>query len=237
MLGYKLLAGYIGNTEHCKKFIQKCQDDLVTSPDGLQPIEDFNLDYIFGRMMSNGGVDGEAIEYVSSDQYIPIFLIIVLFCMQYSFMNYHEPAGSVPFVNEAQKSAKPRPSAFSTTAKEEGDGIDLDGLFKDFQQKIDIYSPFSDGEESASAAGRDKLKTEIIVIASLLEKLPNLAGLARSCEIFGVKTLLVPASADLSSPDFVNVAMTADKWLDLKPMAVEAIPGFVESLKAEGKPV
>lgn len=64
VLGYSLLAGYIGGTDHCKKFIQKCQDDLVTAPDGLHPLDDVNLDYIFGKLMTNGGVDGEAIEYV-----------------------------------------------------------------------------------------------------------------------------------------------------------------------------
>jgi hypothetical protein len=64
VLGYKLLAGYIGGTDHCQKFIQKCQDDLITSPRGLQPLDDLNLDYIFGKLMSFGGVDGESIEYV-----------------------------------------------------------------------------------------------------------------------------------------------------------------------------
>ncbi len=64
VLGYKLLEGYISGTDHCRKFIQKCQDDLITSPRGLQPLEDLNLEYIFGKLMSSGGVEGEAIEYV-----------------------------------------------------------------------------------------------------------------------------------------------------------------------------
>jgi hypothetical protein len=29
--------------------------------------------------------------------------------------------------------------------------------------------------------------------------------------------------------------MTADKWLDLKPLAIEAIPQYLSSLKREGK--
>lgn len=71
-----MLAGSIESTEHCRKFIQKVDDDLVTSADGLDPIDDFNLDYIFGRLMRHGGVEGEVIEYVrmkEASQYLSLF--------------------------------------------------------------------------------------------------------------------------------------------------------------------
>lgn len=161
-------------------------------------------------------------------------------------MNYHEAQGSVPFVRAAAETAtaadqsETAPAELCKSVVRSGtasaEPIDFDGLFRDFQQKIDIYSPFAAEQDSATAAAAaTKLDTEIVVIASLLEKLPNLAGLARSCEIFGVKRLFVPAGVDLTCPDFVNVAMTADRWLDLKPLATESVVSEVDRLKAEGK--
>ena len=134
--------------------------------------------------------------------------------------------------------------------------IEVTELFKDFQTKIDIYSPFTmdeidevnngsssevDGTRPSSPTmllaaltdGQKALETEIIVIGSLLDKLPNLAGLARTSEIFGVRTLYVPDLAALASPDFLNVAMTADKWLDIRQLAVKDISNFLETIKTE----
>jgi hypothetical protein len=64
VLGYKLLAGFIEDADHCQKFIKKLDSDAFVSPNGLDPIDDFTLDWIFGRLMKLGGVDGEAIEFV-----------------------------------------------------------------------------------------------------------------------------------------------------------------------------
>ena len=86
---------------------------------------------------------------------------------------------------------------------------------------------------AALTDGQKALETEIIVIGSLLDKLPNLAGLARTSEIFGVRTLYVPDLAALASPDFLNVAMTADKWLDIRQLAVKDISNFLETIKTE----
>lgn len=65
VLGYKLLAGFIETADHCQKFIRKLESDVFVSEKGLDPIEDFTIDWVFGRLMRLGGVDGEAIEYVN----------------------------------------------------------------------------------------------------------------------------------------------------------------------------
>lgn len=168
-------------------------------------------------------------------------------------MNFSDQVGSVPFnnVNEAISTS----NDLNTETKESEvkniteSPIEVTQLFKDFQIKIDIYSPFTMDEIDNAAAGsrpsspamlsttltdgQNNLETEIIVIGSLLDKLPNLAGLARTSEIFGVRTLYVPDLAALSSPDFVNVAMTADKWLDIRQLAAKDISNFLETIKTE----
>lgn len=63
-LGYTLLAEFIEKADHCQKFIKKLEEEVFISPNGIDPIDDLNLDWIFGKLMKLGGIDGEAIEFV-----------------------------------------------------------------------------------------------------------------------------------------------------------------------------
>ncbi|EDW67890.1 uncharacterized protein [Drosophila virilis] len=56
---------------------------------------------------------------------------------------------------------------------------------------------------------------ELIVVASLIDKLPNLGGLARTCEVLGVKTLILGAKSFVDKSDFTNLSMTAEKTLNI----------------------
>lgn len=168
-------------------------------------------------------------------------------------MNYCEALGAVPFKNENEaiiSGNDETEQSSESIVSEPIAQIEVTELFKDFQTKIDIYSPFTLDEidggngtrptsptllSTSLTDGQTQLETEIIVVGSLLDKLPNLAGLARTCEIFSVKTLYVPDLSALSSPDFLNVAMTAEKWLDIRQLAVKDINQFLETIKQEGK--
>lgn len=90
-----------------------------------------------------------------------------------------------------------------------------------FQRKIDnVLSIFPVNESRVSK------KAEIVVVASLLDKLPNLANLTRTCEIFGVRELVIPSKKILKDPDFLNVTVTAEKWLPF----VECAPANLAKL-------
>lgn len=149
-------------------------------------------------------------------------------------MNYYEADGTVPFFN-SKETHKAKETSTLLSAKTAEPTVNIEQLFNDFQQKIDIYSHNMEAQVG-SCSSRVDLETEIIVVGSLVDKLPNLAGLARTCEIFGVKKLMVPnSSSELASPDFVNVAMTAERWLDIKQLLPEDVPKFLEDLKKRGK--
>jgi tRNA G18 (ribose-2'-O)-methylase SpoU len=168
-------------------------------------------------------------------------------------MNFCETFGAIPFKNENEVIilVEDESEINQSIVTEPMVQAEVTELFKDFQTKIDIYSPFNLDEimEGGSGTrptsptmlstgltdGQTSLETEIVVIGSFLDKLPNLAGLARTCEIFSVKTLYVPDLSALSSPDFLNVAMTAEKWLDIRQLAIKDINQFLETIKREGK--
>lgn len=92
-----------------------------------------------------------------------------------------------------------------------------------FQRKIDnVLSIFPVLE----SRGSHSKKAEIVVVASLLDKLPNLANLTRTSEIFGVRELVIPSKKILKDPDFLNVTVTAEKWLPF----VECAPKDLDKL-------
>ncbi|CAI5740005.1 unnamed protein product [Peronospora destructor] len=64
---------------------------------------------------------------------------------------------------------------------------------------------------------RQRPRQPIIVCASLVDKIPNLAGLVRTCEIFNAQKLIVP-NLRMTEQDvtFATVSATAHKWMPLK---------------------
>lgn len=97
-----------------------------------------------------------------------------------------------------------------------------------FQRKIDnVLSIFPVGD------GKVKRKSEIVVIASLVEKLPNLANLTRTCEIFGVRELVIPNKNILKDQNFLTVTVTAEKWLPFVECAPENLAKMLMMYRAD----
>ena len=65
-----------------------------------------------------------------------------------------------------------------------------------------------------NAAGRRKQK--LIVCASLINKVPNLGGLARTSEIFAAERLVIPDKNVLNSGEFKSLSVTANDWIEVE---------------------
>ncbi|KAH8739561.1 tRNA (Gm18) ribose methylase [Cryptosporidium ryanae] len=79
-----------------------------------------------------------------------------------------------------------------------------------------------------------KERTELIVIASLLDKIPNIAGLTRTCEVFRIKELLINTKKVLSDPIFKQISVTAEKWLPISELSPEGISEYIQIKRLEG---
>jgi hypothetical protein len=53
------------------------------------------------------------------------------------------------------------------------------------------------------------------VVASLLDKVPNLANLTRTLEVFGIHELAINNAKLLEDNEFKNITVTADKWMPI----------------------
>lgn len=89
-------------------------------------------------------------------------------------------------------------------------------------------------EENGREGGRGRESFDMIVVASLIDRLPNLAGLSRTCEVFGVTTLVVPNISLLKEAEFKNISMTSDQWLDIRQVRPAEIESYLQMLRLDG---
>ena len=55
----------------------------------------------------------------------------------------------------------------------------------------------------------------MIVVASLLEKMPNFGHLARTSEVFSLEALVINNKNILDNENFKSVSMNGEKWLPI----------------------
>nr|XP_043612363.1 uncharacterized protein LOC122584195 isoform X2 [Erigeron canadensis] len=77
-------------------------------------------------------------------------------------------------------------------------------------------------------------RQQIILVASLLDRVPNLAGLARTCEVFKAASLVVHDLNILHDKQFQLISVTAEKWVPIMEVPVSNVKGFLEKKKQEG---
>ncbi len=58
-------------------------------------------------------------------------------------------------------------------------------------------------------------RNEIIMCASLIDKVPNLAGLSRTAEIMNASSLVINNKCYLQNDEFKAISVTSEKWLPI----------------------
>jgi len=107
-----------------------------------------------------------------------------------------------------------------------------------FQRKIlpidalDLGIHSYEEQKLLNAAG--KKKQHLIVCASLIEKVPNLAGLARTCEIFSARTLVVPNLFVKKQDDFKSISASANDWIHMEECKEDSLLSWLYKKRSEG---
>uniref|UniRef100_A0A336LZ75 CSON008651 protein n=1 Tax=Culicoides sonorensis TaxID=179676 RepID=A0A336LZ75_CULSO len=76
--------------------------------------------------------------------------------------------------------------------------------------------------------------SDLIVIATLLTKQPNLGGLARTCEIFNIDQYIVGSLQQTEMMAFQSLSMSADKWLKMAEVKPNDLLEYLKILKMKG---
>ena len=70
--------------------------------------------------------------------------------------------------------------------------------------------------------------------ASLIDKIPNLAGLARTSEIMNASCLVINNRAVCDNMDFKGVSVTSEKWLPMVEVTEKDLYAYLEFQKSNG---
>lgn len=95
----------------------------------------------------------------------------------------------------------------------------------DFQKK---YRPI---EETNI---KKKKRMDVIVMASLIDKAPNLGGLARTCEVFNIGAMTMNSETFLNDRAFLTAAASAERWLPILNLPTADIERFIKTHRKLG---
>ncbi|GAQ91336.1 hypothetical protein KFL_007680030 [Klebsormidium nitens] len=120
---------------------------------------------------------------------------------------------------------------------------------RDYQRKIKgdmgaLLPPETDLDEDvmlafAEARTRALLdlrgnRQDLIVVASLVARIPNLAGLARTCEVFKAAALVVADKSVVDDRQFQLISVSADKWVPLLEVPESGLAAYLQRKQREG---
>ncbi|XP_027919590.1 uncharacterized protein LOC114178088 isoform X2 [Vigna unguiculata] len=77
-------------------------------------------------------------------------------------------------------------------------------------------------------------RQNFILVASLLDRIPNLAGLARTCEVFRASGLAIADTKVMNDKQFQLISVTAEKWVPIIEVPVDSIKVYLQKKKREG---
>lgn len=86
----------------------------------------------------------------------------------------------------------------------------------------------------ATSNGADIIRSDLIVVSSLVDKPPNLGGICRLCDVLGAGLLTLNDINVKNHPQFKNVAVTADYWMPMVEVKPSEIICFLKEKKKEG---
>ena len=97
------------------------------------------------------------------------------------------------------------------------------------QTKGTAYLKTSLDDSSAKSS-----KHELLLVASLIENPYNLGGLSRVSEIFGAQAMYVRDPRIIAEKDFTSVSVSSHNHVDIMPLTVPDMSGWMTQKKSEG---
>ncbi|KAL3129874.1 tRNA ribose methylase [Cryptosporidium hominis] len=120
--------------------------------------------------------------------------------------------------------------------KEEPNAIEIQRSHN-YQLKFEPphYDSLISGEPRSRRSDNQLLnRSGLIVIGSLVDKVPNIAGITRTCEVFRANELLLSSKKVMNDPIFRQISVTAEKWLPINELEPTKIKEYVQKKRMEG---
>ncbi|WOL09568.1 hypothetical protein Cni_G18321 [Canna indica] len=110
---------------------------------------------------------------------------------------------------------------------------DFSRLLSDLEKEDQLFGSVLQARNQALESIRQN-QQQFILVASLIDRIPNLAGLARTCEIFKAAGLAIADASILQDKQFQLISVTAEKWVPILEVPVSNLKVFLEKKRKEG---
>jgi tRNA G18 (ribose-2'-O)-methylase SpoU len=94
--------------------------------------------------------------------------------------------------------------------------------------------PLRRAVDEAIATAQNEARQELIIVASLIDKLPNLAGLARTCEVFRASKLVLQDASITKNPLFASISVSAEHWVPIEQVSPVVLAPWLKKKATEG---
>lgn len=74
----------------------------------------------------------------------------------------------------------------------------------------------------------------LILVASLVDRIPNLGGLCRTCEIFAVSRFIIGSKRYMEDKEFEILSVTSHKWINIEEVLPNNLVTFLLETKKAG---
>ncbi|XP_055026498.2 probable methyltransferase TARBP1 isoform X1 [Misgurnus anguillicaudatus] len=206
------------NTGNAMKNWSRIQDHFFFSV--FHPIRDYSVETIFETF--------PRLSELAEDEWLPVWKFK-------SFVNFPLCA-SLPLKNPVMDLSEHQSGDWIQQDKGE---MEQEERWAEVQKKITPWKLSVQEQEpelmaQQRAARLGKLSSDLLVVASLIDKPTNLGGLCRTCEIFRAKALVLDSLKHINDKQFQALSVSSELWLPLLEVKPVELSDFLQQKKREG---
>ncbi|KAJ9574306.1 hypothetical protein L9F63_026047, partial [Diploptera punctata] len=199
------------------KNAQKLQEDFYFS--SFHPVAHYSIETIFHEL--------PRLANITQEEWIPLDVVNRCRVNGTDYLSLNNTDSSLKQFSVASWVLK------SSGLSEEEDSVVA--MQTNFQKKLIPWRSLIPDEELRPSKIEPAVKKEgLIVVASLVDRLPNLGGLSRTCEVFGVSEYVIANLKCVEDKQFQNLSVTAEHWIPISEVKPHLLAKYLESKKEDG---
>ncbi|KAH9519623.1 hypothetical protein Btru_003171 [Bulinus truncatus] len=189
---------------------------------GFDPVRDFSMETIFHTLPRLACIADE--EWILPDYFIR------------KHANWQRENHLIPLHNSTDQLALCKKGPWRTKAQAENDDDIVESADGDVQKKIMPWRQMSPDQETEAELDlqRQKRAGHLVLVTSLIDKIPNLGGLCRTSEIFGVSEFVIGNLTHVEDRMFQNLSVSAQKWITITEVLKPKLSMYLEEKKLQG---
>ncbi|XP_076339891.1 tRNA (guanosine(18)-2'-O)-methyltransferase TARBP1 isoform X2 [Tachypleus tridentatus] len=204
---------------NASKNARKLLEDFYFSV--FDPVHHFTLETIFWEIPRLSNVADE--EWIRPEDFSDTFG---------SFSPKFEGIPNIPIHNDDQRLHNAQPSIWVLRAG--GNQAVLSEDLNNFQKKIMPWNLMSGDIEEFRSLKKRYVQNGLVVCASLIDRLPNLGGLCRTCEIFGVTEYVMGSLKYTEDKNFQSLSVSANEWIPITEVKPFYLREYLQAMKKQG---